>query len=345
MKNKSLLMFSSILLLSSVGTLTISACYPITNTSKTQLYAKTMVKGDSAKIQDILKENKIEVENLEDIYYKTTNSTIAKVLSNGLLLAINQGEANITCINSISDTIIFDFILKVKGYEEYNNIESYRNSKISVSGKLEDIMFNENLAKDTSNEFGISIPYLESQNISVISSNQDVLTYRFDKEKTKHYLEAHEIGNSILEIYDDNNDLIYREVVRVRRLMDNETEVRNFLTSVDYFIGEGWLDGNISFDGRDISSSVTKLSFPTENDGIYYGYSQEAGGDIGKSTFNFEFLSIGPYENTMRFELINFTSAVQFQYTISYLDVSMLGDALRLYSVNGLLEMYHPMSN
>ena len=51
------------------------------------------------------------------------------------------------------------------------------------------------------------------------------------------------------------------------------------------------------------------------------------------------------YAGSYRYQIENFQPAIQFPYTIKYLDVSETKDQLRLYSTNILLDFFFPKSN
>ena len=97
-----------------------------------------------------------------------------------------------------------------------------------------------------------------------------------------------------------------------------------------------------------------KLSFPTSNTGILYGNSGELG-NVGQNNFEIKFVQYGAtkdsndelfgYAGSYRYQIENFQPAIQFPYTIKYLDVSEAKDQLRLYSTNILLDFFFPKSN
>ena len=138
--------------------------------------------------------------------------------------------------------------------------------------------------------------------------------------------------------------------VNVVKKMESDEEVRDYLTRIDYFQGWGWDSGNIH-GGDDVAM---KLSFPTSNTGILYGNSGELG-NVGQNNFEIKFVQYGAtkdsndvlfgYAESYRYQIENFQSAIQFPYTIKYLDVSETKDQLRLYSTNILLDFFFPKSN
>ena len=343
---KKLIVLSSVCLMSSIAFATTSC--QAKNNFETLKY--TILTQDGTNVKTILDENKIEYDENELSSFRSTNSNIAYTLSNGDIIANNVGTTTIEIFNS-NKTNLYSIELTVEECQKIPDDQkvSFVHSRATIKDTLEDIVYGEsNLAKHEKYQIGVKVPNQTDQTLTVLSSNEDVITTI--EENGNYYLYTQNVGQSNITIYDCQLNKMVDYTVNVVKKMESDEEVRDYLTRIDYFQGWGWDSGNIH-GGEDVAM---KLSFPTSNSGILYGNSGELG-NVGQNNFEIKFVQYGAtkdsndelfgYAESYRYQIENFQPAIQFPYTIKYLDVSETKDQLRLYSTNILLDFFFPKSN
>ncbi len=343
---KKLIVLSSVCLMSSIAFATTSC--QAKNNFETLKY--TILTQDGTNVKTILDENKIEYDENELSSFISTNSNIAYTLSNGDIIANNVGTTTIEILNS-NKTNLYSIELTVEECQKIPDDQkvSFVHSRATIKDTLEDIVYGEkNLAKHEKYQIGVKVPNQTDQTLTVLSSNENVITTI--EENGNYYLYTQNVGQSNITIYDCQLNKMFDYTVNVVKKMESDEEVRDYLTRIDYFQGWGWDSGNIH-GGEDVAM---KLSFPTSNTGILYGNSGELG-NVGQNNFEIKFVQYGAtkdsndvlfgYAESYRYQIENFQPAIQFPYTIKYLDVSETKDQLRLYSTNILLDFFFPKSN
>lgn len=341
MKRLNLLLISSALLLGVPSLTTLSSCGSTTsnNIASTKV---TLTKGDSVNLNSLASEKGIDLTDVNKDYligYTTSNSKVAKVTSEGNAISKEAGKATVTVVDKNSNTTLLTVEIEVVGYEEYSDVKDYQ-GKGSFGGYFIDLSVGSEIARGKTYSLTYNNDSLTDQSLSAVISNPEILSW-VDNDGN-YSIVGNGIGNSKLEIYNSNNDLIYRTVVKVRRPFESSDEVIDYLSGVDYFTASGYGEGVYNGD----ESKTTKLVFNDDYTGSYYGVSQEAGGDIGNNTFTLEFEEFYSTYSTFRFNVTNFTKSDSYtlDYTVKTLDVTETGDQIRLYS-SIILDIYYPRTN
>lgn len=340
MRKLNLLLLSSALLLGIPAVTTLSSCDAQNNANSYKSIEATLVKGDSLNLNELAVKNDIDLSDSSKGYvikYESSNLKVAKVTNEGNVLGKSEGSTIVSIVDLNSDSILLKVAITVTGYEEYSDVKTYQ-GKGSFGGYFIDLNVGCEIAKGKSYGLSYSNDAISDQSLQAVVSNPEIVSW-IDNDGT-YSIEGLSVGNSKLELYNSNNELVYRTVVKVRRGFESSSEVLDYLQTTDYFSASGYGEGR--YDGDE--TKTTKLSFNSEGLGILYGYNTEYGGDIGQNTFNLEFQEFYTTYNTWRFSVINFTSAVDLGYVVKYLDVTETGDELRLYS-SIILDMYYPRNN
>ncbi len=342
MKRLNLLLISSALLLGIPSLTTLSSCGS-TNTNKADTSTKvTLTKGDSVNLNKLAVEKGIDLTDVSKNYnisYTTSSSKIVKVTKEGNAISKAVGNATVSVNDTNSGNTLLQVEIEVVGYEEYSDVKAYT-GKGSFGGYFIDLNVGSELARGKTYGVTYSNDNLTDQSLSAVISNPEIISW-VDNDG-QYSITANGIGNSKLELYDCNNDLVFRNVIKVRRPFESSEEVIDYLSGVDYFTASGYGEG--VYDGNE--SKTTKLVFNSDGTGSYYGVSQEAGGDIGNNTFTLEFDEFYTTYQTFRFNVNNFTKSDSYNldYTVKTLDVTETGDQIRLYS-SIILDIYFPRSN
>ncbi len=343
-KIKNIVLLSSVLLVSSFA-FTTTSCESKNNTDT---YSYNLFTDDGVNIATILETNGKSIN--EDLAYSvsSSNKEVAYTLSNGDIIA-NKVGTTIIEVNDAKNNSLYKVNLTVTESPKVAQELSYVHSKATLQYALEDVVLSErNLAKHRKYQIGVKVPNQTDQTLTVLSSNEDVITTI--EENGNYYLYTQNVGQSNISIYDCALNKMVEYTINVVKKMESDEEVREFLTRTDYFQGWGWDSGNIH-GGDDVAM---KISFPTNSSGILYGNSGELG-NVGQNTFEISYVQYGMvsdgngnytgYDETFRYQILNFQSAIQFPYTLQYLDVSETKDVLRLYSTNILIDFFFPKSN
>ncbi len=339
MKKLKLLLLSSALLLGVPTFTALTGCDSQFNNKNLGLEV-SIVKGDSVNLNELASKNGLDLSDTTKDYvisYTSSNAKVGKVSKEGNLISKEEGKTVVCIVDLNTDSILLKVNVTVTGFEEYSDVSDYT-GKGSFGGYFTDLMVGSPISKGSTYGLSYSNSNLSDQSLQAVVSDPDVV--RWIDNDGIYSIEGLKIGNSKLELYDSNNDLVYRTVIKVRRGFESTAEVLEYLYSVDYFSASGYGEGR--YDGDE--TKTTKLSFLSDGSCNYYGYSTEVGGDIGDNTFELEFVEYYETYRTWRFNIINYKPNADLGYTLKKLDVTETGYMLRLYS-GIILDMYFPRSN
>jgi len=208
----------------------------------------------------------------------------------------------------------------------------------AYSGWLEDVtVVNRFLGNDSRYEFTYKAPN-NDLNLRVVSSHESVLTIeKSESDVSSYVMVTHNPGDSILSIYDSEDYLYFRKVIRVRTAYDENT-IKKAAFDNDIYAGFKGFGGSYRLTCTKTSPSFTWQL--TGKDEVEVG-----GMDI---VFDCKYLSFNSAWDMYIYETTIVSEHEKNQTKIVYLYISRTADFLNLYydiggGDNALLNAFSPV--
>lgn len=212
---------------------------------------------------------------------KKKNVLFALALS-CLLIGCSGSGDNSSSKTNISNDASTSSTNSIISYSEidFNSEEAIQKS-CSISGALLDIDIGRWLCQGLTYSCTVSTD-LTDQNITFSSSNTDVLEVTLVENSINQLtLNAVQVGDSILRVFNAEGVLVYRNIVRVRPKKTVD-EMFDYLVEVDHFQAYGFNgDASITF------TEVVENGDSKQINGIYAGY--DGSTYLGSITFEAEY--------------------------------------------------------
>lgn len=119
-------------------------------------------------------------------------------------------------------------------FDEIENERIFEKEKCEIGAVLSGIYVKQAIDTGVPYEIDISLKGIVSKELDITFSHNDVIKYEYNETTQKYYFIGLKPGNSIFSIRNANEELIYRDVVHVRDIIE-EDMINDYLLFVDKF--------------------------------------------------------------------------------------------------------------
>lgn len=213
--------------------------------------------------------------------------------------------------------------------DSFVELETNPVNKISSTGVLIDIAINRWLCVGVEYTGSFSFSSQTDQTATIENSNPEniEITLKAGSSINALTFKPKKAGDTILQIYDSDGVLKYRNVIKARNKID-EDKITDFLVDVDHFQAVG-VNGESS------------LTFLSSKSAVFSGY--DSGVDLGNINFTYKFSgSSSNTDDEYEFTITDFPNNVNdLQCVKFYLDFT--GCMLHLMTANITVDIYLPV--